>query len=127
VNLESAIKELSLQHSPGFSTRISYKISESTELSDQACLGIYRIVEQLLLNSLIHAECTQVDIQIQQVVDFFQVSYFDNGRGVGLDVAVDGTGTAIIDGWLSVLHGRKNISSSPGAGFQVEIMVPLRM
>jgi len=127
VNLESAIKELSLQHSPGFSTRISYKISESTELSDQACLGIYRIVEQLLLNSLIHAECTQVDIQIHHVGDFCQVSYFDNGRGVGLDVAVDGTGTAIIDGWLSALNGRKIISSSPGSGYNVEVKVPLRI
>lgn len=121
VSLESAIRELSLHHSAGFSTRVSYELSDSAKLNDHVSLGVFRIVEQLLLNSLIHAECSQVDIQIQQVDDLLQVLYIDNGRGVEVGEVVDGTGTAIIDGWLSALHGKRKITSSLGAGYKVEI------
>ncbi|CAB4536746.1 unannotated protein [freshwater metagenome] len=126
VSLESAIKGLSLQHSPGFSTRMTCEITAADGLTDQISLGIYRIVEQLLLNTLIHADCSVVAINIRISHNQILLSFADNGRGVELDDVVDGTGTAIIDGWLLALNGKRKISSSPGTGYKVEVELPLQ-
>jgi hypothetical protein len=36
-----------------------------------------------------------------------------------------GTGTIIMDAWLSKLRGYKEISSEPGTGYTVKFIIPL--
>ena len=126
VSLEAAIKGLSMQHSPGFSTFVKCELTDSAGLNDQVSLGVYRIVEQLLLNTLIHADCSAVEIDIRESGGKLLLTFKDNGRGVEVDDVVDGTGTAIIDGWLLALNGKRKISSSPGTGYKVEVELPLQ-
>ena len=126
VSLESAIKGLSLQHSPGFSTVVRCELTDTAGLTDQVSLGVYRIVEQLLLNTLIHADCSAVEIDIRDSGGQLLLTFKDNGRGVDVGDVVDGTGTAIIDGWLLALNGTRTISSAPGLGYAVKIESPLR-
>ena len=48
----------------------------------------------------------------------------DNGPGVDLETIKFGMGSAVIDSWVSILKGRKEINSSPGSGYKLEVIFP---
>jgi len=45
----------------------------------------------------------------------------DDGPGVAVEATNAGVGTAIIDSWVGILHGSKEIDSAPGHGFQLRV------
>jgi two-component sensor histidine kinase len=46
-------------------------------------------------------------------------------NGPGSKTSNSGTGTVVIDAWLSKLGGIKEIESIPGAGYTLRIMAPV--
>ena len=101
-------------------------IHQEAELLDEELqLGIYRIVEQGVINSIKHGPASHITIRVAENSDNeICVEVVDNGRGGSVNSS--GKGTVTIDAWLSILDGRKEIESRPGDGFTLRVFLPKR-
>jgi signal transduction histidine kinase len=108
------------------SIEVSLQISDSIELLDSEIkLGIYRIIEQAMLNALVHGPATRVQAIISDELEgFTKIVISDNGPGVNIEEVAPGVGSAIIDSWVGILGGKRSIDSSPGYGYRLEVTFP---
>lgn len=74
-------------------------------------LGIYRITEQVLINSLIHGQATQITLRIYRSKDKLKLQISNNGKALKKGQLVQGHGFAVIDGWVSKLNGTWSIAN----------------
>ena len=92
----------------------------------QIQLGIYRIVEQSLLNSLVHGPAGHVFVGLRRIDGKkVELTIADDGPG-GAPNPKPGLGTSIIDAWVDILNGQKTVKTSPGAGYEIKILLPSR-
>lgn len=100
----------------------SHEIVFRTRLTDQRFdsnteVIIYRIVCELVNNSLKHSNCNRIIIELNITGERLVVNYRDNGKGFNLrDVEERGMGLSNIKSRISSLGGRFHITSSPGSG-----------
>ena len=102
---------------------IDLKIDKSSEnFDEEVCLGIYRIVEQAMLNALVHGPANRVQISVTTSTEgVTDIVVSDDGPGVAVEAATAGVGTVIIDSWVGILNGSKEINSAPGHGYQLHV------
>jgi signal transduction histidine kinase len=99
--------------------------SAAEDLEPKQLLGIFRIIEQALLNSLIHGPAGKASVVIKRNGSKdLSLVIEDNGPGVDLETIKFGMGSAVIDSWVSILKGRREINSSPGNGYRLEVIFP---
>ena len=94
---------------------------ESESLSHDAQLGVFKIIEQSLLNSLVHGPAKHVMVSLKtdpQGRTHLEIS--DDGPGAGATES-PGVGTAVIDSWLSMLEGSKRIETVKGYGYRLSV------
>lgn len=108
------------------STTISVEIDSETEkLDSQYLLGIYRIIEQALLNSLVHGPAKKVLVAVStSAAGTTEISITDDGPGADLTTVQSGIGSAIIDSWVGILEGKKTVDTVPGHGYRLVINFP---
>ena len=121
VGLEGALEALIQQYESDM--KISLQIDEASEnLSAQQLLGVYRVIEQALLNTIVHGPVKQVEIAISvSSAGKVEVSVSDDGPGADMGKLKPGVGSAIIDSWVGILNGEKIINTAPGRGYQVQV------
>lgn len=123
--LSAALELLATQYISNFDVKI-LNSAEADSLSENQQLGLFRISEQFLLNSLVHGPATSVHLEIN--IDSsgrLHLSISDDGPGVEISEARPGVGTAIIDSWVSILDGHRKIVSRPGKGYKLEVDFPI--
>ena len=129
VDLHTALQELAHVYEPGMCTFIEISPSitgATTSIPTDALLACYRIVEQGLLNAVVHGGATQCTISMGHVaVDLLSVSLVDNGRGLPAKANPSGFGSAIIDSWCRVLGGSWELEVLPGGGARLSAQIPL--
>ena len=120
-SLYSALEVLTEQYRPNM--EFSLKIDDATEeLDAEVLLGIFRIIEQSILNSLMHGPANRVQITVStDSVGVTDIFISDDGPGISVKEISAGVGTAIIDSWVGILNGSKEIDSAPGHGYQLHI------
>jgi signal transduction histidine kinase len=98
----------------------------AVEFTDkQKELNIYRIIQELLNNTLKHAAATEAQISLQEADEVCKLTYADNGKGIDHDKLKKKKGIGIknIESRVSILAG--NIQYNPvKKGMQVEIEIP---
>ena len=109
-----------------FSGDVDFKVEipqEVENIEDELKLGIYRIIEQGVINSIKHGPETKISIRVEASDQKeLMVEVADNGPGA--EKIGTGKGSVIIDAWLSILGGRKEIESQPGNGFVLRVYLP---
>jgi signal transduction histidine kinase len=76
-------------------------------------LPLYRICEQVLLNAAVHGKASVVNIDLELTSqDVLVISIRNDGEKISGSKATQGTGTAIIDTWVSHLDGRWKLTSN---------------
>jgi signal transduction histidine kinase len=102
---------------------VSVKIDAATEaLDSEVLLGIFRIVEQSILNALVHGPANRVQISVStDSVGVTDIVISDDGPGISVEKITSGLGTSIIDSWVGILNGSKEIDSAPGHGYQLHV------
>jgi signal transduction histidine kinase len=122
--LSSALEVLLEQNQSNID--VSLKIDTETEtLGSSVLLGIFRIVEQAILNSLVHGPTKRVQVSASTTsAGVTELIISDDGPGVRIEGARAGVGTAIIDSWVGILNGNKKIDSAPGHGYQLRVTFP---
>jgi two-component system, NarL family, sensor kinase len=79
---------------------------------------IYRIIQELLNNTLKHAEATEVFVQLNQDDQHLTISVEDNGKGFDIHKLNEAKGIGIqnVENRVAYLNGKIDIQSSEGKG-----------
>ena len=122
--LKESLEPLRAQYESNFGVSIEFG-SDIGSLSENQQLGIFRIIEQALLNALVHGPASNVTISlIRNQSGGTQLVISDDGPGLDPNDAKSGVGTAIIDSWIGILNGSKEIDSTPGHGYRIKVVFP---
>ncbi len=88
---------------------------------------LYRVVCELINNSLKHAACTEISLSLSRSGDLLQVDYSDNGRGFDPQAMMDcGMGLSNIQSRIHSLGGEFSIASHKGKGMSASVRVDLQ-
>jgi len=102
-------------------------VKETEGIGLQNALTIYRVMQELISNTVKHAKATVINIGIDKAGEALDVFYTDNGVGVTLTPSKKmGMGMQNIEGRLSMINASYEIESSPGNGFSIFIKLPLK-
>lgn len=124
VDLVTALDDLAEAYRPGM--EIDVRQADDVTVPESSTLGIYRIVEQCLLNSALHGQATRCTIHLERADPHgaeLVLRVTDDGTGLPARV-VTGFGTTLIDTWSRVLQASWTRDSGPG-GTVVEVRLPL--
>ena len=130
MGLETAIEWLSREFAKnGTAACALHGIGDrSFEIDDSRAVVIFRIVQEALTNVTKYAGASQVDITLERCEDDLRVEIRDNGLGFD-PVAVAQRGTLGLLGMrerVMALDGRIEVSSAPGQGTTISIVIPLK-
>ncbi len=85
---------------------------------------LYRVICELINNSLKHSGCTAINLSLSQNGPELTLDYSDNGRGFNPQAMMDcGMGLSNISSRINSLGGSCSITSSKGKGMQAAIRV----
>lgn len=113
VGLVPSILSLLKSHKPVLDGRLSMELATPlTDIEeDHFGIGIYRIIEQAFINSLIHGKATECDVVISEDDGKLMLVITNNGNLLDAKHITQGHGFAVIDGWVSKLNGKWIISN----------------
>jgi signal transduction histidine kinase len=127
------IKDFGLQHclrhliqQLEVADRVELRIDENLNRDAvQLQLGIYRIIEQALVNAITHGPASHIEIvAVLKNKSTYEVSISDNGPGALVSERTPGYGTAVIQSWVAILGAQKEIVSAPGQGYKLTATIP---
>ena len=85
---------------------------------------LYRVICELINNSLKHAACTSINLSLSQNGSELALDYTDDGRGFNPQAMMDcGMGLSNISSRINSLGGTFDISSAKGKGMRAAIRV----
>ena len=102
-------------------------VEDLPEIGEERQLSIYRIVQEMLNNTIKHASASAISVNISFDEENIYLNYKDNGKGFLMeDESVKrGLGLKNIESRISTLTGSANYKSEPGMGFVAKIKVPI--
>jgi signal transduction histidine kinase len=115
-----------------FTEQSESKIIFALELDDsllaqrpQLALGVFRIIEQAIINAITHGPAKNVQVRLAQSgKKSVEVKVVDDGPGAELSESVAGVGTAVIDSWVSILGGTKVVKTASSNGYELTVLLP---
>lgn len=93
------------------------------QLDANTALALYRILQELLANTLKHAQAVNVVISMEQREGNLHVQYADDGKGCNLDRNLPGMGMRNIQTRAGMTGAVLKMASSPGKGFSANIIL----
>lgn len=128
VDMRTALTELARIHEPGMLTQVEIRphaLTEPPEPSPDTLLACYRIVEQGLLNAVVHGHASAASLTISRRGEVLVLRLEDNGTKGLAATAQPGFGSAVIDSWCRVLDGSWSLGSRELGGAVLEVSLPL--
>jgi signal transduction histidine kinase len=97
------------------------RLPENTEIM------LYRIVQEMVNNTLKHAGAGKVDLYIKIETDQLQIKYNDNGKGFDVEEKLrsKSMGLSGIESRVRFLGGRMELKSIKGEGVNYKILIPI--
>lgn len=124
--LRDGVEELvaSFEKSAGINIELSISW-DGARLPAEMDLPIYRITQELLNNSIKHADAETIWIHILKDADNLILEYRDNGRGIDMETNKKNLGFRNFESRTQALDGEYELSSSPGEGFKAFFEFPI--
>ncbi len=88
-------------------------------------LNLYRIVQELVSNTLRHSKANKLDIRLEKKDSSLFISVSDNGTGFDTEKAIQGIGLKNINSRVKKIRGTLTLNTKIGAGTYTEIKVPV--
>jgi len=123
-NILDAVEEYCDKLSSSFSKKIMFQhFGDSFERSKKEEINIFRIIQELVNNSLKHAEATEINVQISCRNGSMQITVEDNGKGFDKErVKEKGIGLKNVQSRVDYLYGSMDIlSNNEGTSTTIEI------
>jgi signal transduction histidine kinase len=95
------------------------------KLSLPVSTAFFRVLEELLTNTMKHAKATRSSISFTADEDRLIIEYVDNGKGIDAALAKKGMGLQNIESRLTVINATYEIETAPGKGFAIKIKYSL--
>jgi signal transduction histidine kinase len=114
-NIESLYKikfNLSIQE---LDNRLPYKME----------LNLFRIVQELVNNTLKHAAADLISLELSKSDSQIQLNYSDNGRGLPKVQTSEGIGLKNIKTRIAHMHPESTLQMKSDNGFELSIVIPL--
>jgi len=91
-------------------------------------IATYRIIQELVSNTLKHASASALEINFKKSNDHILLTYYDNGIGYlqHTDCPKNGLGAKNIESRIIAMNAKMEIITSPGNGFNCTIEIPLQ-
>ncbi len=107
-------------------TEIEFHFNTSIEnIEDEVIsLVLYRVVSELIANSIKHAECADIYIDIHQKDNSYELIYIDNGIGMDEMALSQSHGIKNIHSRIKYLNGTLTSNSQPGRT-EYRIIIPM--
>lgn len=123
--LDTALKDFCESITGGGALKIAYHGFgvEGLRLESNTEITLYRVVQELVNNSIKHAQATEAIVQIEKQGSLLTITAEDNGKGFDVSIleTAKGMGWANIRNRVEYLKGKLNIHSEPGRGTGVTI------
>ena len=88
---------------------------------------MYRVVCELVTNSLKHSGCSEIRLSLTSAGDILELQYTDNGRGFNHQAVMDcGMGLSNMNSRINSLNGTFDIRSNKGKGMGATVKVNVR-
>jgi signal transduction histidine kinase len=104
---------------------------EQERLEARKELLLFRILQELLNNSLKHAQASLITVDLNKATGNVRLTYTDNGLGFDYKPASQGNGGASglglknLESRVSLLNGTFHFNSAKGKGVKAEIVIPI--
>ncbi len=103
---------------------INLSIDGLKRMDNRLELSLYRILQELLNNTLKHANATEVDIIFTTDNQQLIINYRDNGQGFDLkNLTKRGLGLKNIESRVSMIHGELEYETSLEKGMGIQLIV----
>jgi len=128
--LEAALnKQLQyINDSSGLSAVLNNEATDVVnQLSLETATAIYRVLEELLNNTIKHAAATKIAINLSAQQSQLIIGYEDNGKGLpaNTDVFINGIGMRNIESRLSLIGAQYQLGALGKKGFQINMQYSL--
>lgn len=111
---------------PGQSLNLELDLqADLSQLSPEAQLSIFRIVQEALNNVLKHARASYLRVQVKQSEHSWQWVLQDDGVGFDRLSVVEGIGLAHISARARFLNGVFRLETEPGKGTALHLVFPI--
>ena len=128
LGLKRSLERLADEMSHGSSTTIHINVLEiGQQLSSEAQMNLYRIVQELLSNLIKHACATICSINFKIAANHISLQYQDNGKGYDTSHPSSGLGLYGIRERCKLLEAELKISSKRNRGTKVYITIPTQI
>lgn len=123
-----------LAHQLLVNTEIQFELTGNTKdkrYDYELEISLFRVISELLNNSIKHAHPTKIDVKIEEVNNYLRIDYGDNGKGFsigksGRETKTHGMGLNNIHSRIKSLNGLYFIDSKPTQGMKVHIQIPMK-
>ena len=122
-----ALKDLiqTISQTSGPDIQLQFQGEELSGLSRETAVALYRMVKELLTNSLKHAGAQIIRIVLKQSSDGLLLQYSDDGKGFDSQRKYKGAGLRNIRSRVLMMNGEVRFDSTPGEGLDVWIHIPV--
>lgn len=103
---------------------VDYKVvGQSFELSEKYKNNVYRIVQEFIQNSIKHAECNKIEVELKFQKPFLEVVCNDNGKGFIEEITPKGIGLSNTKRRIEEMYGKMDFYSkiNEGTGLSFKI------
>ncbi|WP_298479199.1 sensor histidine kinase [uncultured Maribacter sp.] len=100
-------------------------VEELNGINDNIQMELFKIIQELMTNTLKHAKAEKVDIHLNFVEKEISLMFEDNGVGFDSKIANDGIGFKNIKNRVSQLEGQIHIDSLKNRGTIISIDIPI--
>ncbi|WP_298511818.1 tetratricopeptide repeat protein [uncultured Kordia sp.] len=94
--------------------------------NSQISIFIFRILQELVNNTIKHAEATTLTIYITKNRDAINIMVEDDGKGFHEDQLANGIGLKNLRKDIHIMEGSCDIDSNPNRGTTINIDIPIR-
>ncbi len=123
--LDIALRDFCIDISANTPLRVNYQSMGLTDvqLDQTKSISIYRIVQELIHNTLKHASAQTALVQISKTDEQIAVEVEDDGVGININELkqAKGIGWSNIQSRVDFLQGKLDVQSEPGKGTSVHI------
>lgn len=123
--LQKAIEHLCEAINASKKTTVSFHISINQELNGKMMRDIYHVIQELMTNSLNHANAAKIHIELTILEDELNLIFEDNGVGFDIEDKHVGIGLKSVRLRVERYRGILTIDSQPNRGSSFIIEIPL--
>ena len=124
--LEQSIQDMCINLQQSTDLQISCMLHIDRDIDESTQVSMFRIVQELLRNTVKHAQAKELIVQVQTDPDQISLTVEDDGIGYqDSNDKSDGIGLMNVRSRVELLKGSLDIDSRPGKGTSIYICIPL--